>query len=161
MFKPGNFAKLTFMLLACYFMTGCDTSTEGDGSDAARFLGSWVVTSAADMGGSRDVTSTINMLGTLTITLNEDETYLLGLEYSDGVTEDLNIPGSYTVNEVTSRLILSVQLEGQPKVDLSLDYVFVSDEEVEFTIDGITVGLLLGSAGSGLEGSVVLTAEKN
>lgn len=162
MFKSKLFAKLTFILLAGWFIVGCDTTDpEGDGSDAARFIGGWTVTSAADMGGARDVTSTINALGTLSFTLNEDETYLLSLQYADGETEDLDIPGNYTVNEVGKRLVLSVQVEGQPEIDLILPYEFVDDSEVKLTVDGITVSILLGPAGSSLEGGVELTAEKN
>lgn len=162
MFKSNQFAKLTYLLLIGCLAAGCSTTDpEGDGSDAERFIGSWTVTSAADMNGERDVTTTIDALGTLSFTLNADETYLLSLQYADGVTEDLDIPGNYTVNEVSKRLVLSVQVEGQPRVDLTLPYEFVDDSEVKLTVDGLTVGILLGPAGSSLEGGVELTAKKN
>ena len=67
------------------------------------------------------------------------------------------MPGTYSVNESSERLVLGVQLEGLPQVDLTLDYVFNSDTDVEFTTDAATLVILLGAQ---LEGNVVLVSRK-
>jgi hypothetical protein len=161
MCTPNVLSKLAFVFFAALLIIGCDTSDDDDESvDAEKFLGTWTVTSAADMGGDRDVSAAIAALGTLSVLFEDDQSYVLTLVYADGTTPDLNISGIYTVNEASDRVVLSIQLEGLPQVDLNLDYAFVSDTVVEFTADGLTIGLLLGEAASGLEGDVVLTAQK-
>ncbi len=150
--------KLLLVLFASVALVGCDSSDDDEGgNDAERFLGAWDIVSAADQGGERDQTAIFSALGVLTVTLNEDQSYSLVLVYADPETEDLAITGTYTVNDASSRLVLSVQLEGLPQVDLSLTYNFLNDIQVEFTADATTLAILLGAE---LEGNVVLVAEK-
>ncbi len=148
---------LLILTLVSVALVGCDSNDEEETGDAERFLGSWRIVSAADQDGQRDQTAVFSALGTLTLTLNEDASYALVLQYTDPDTPDLPIGGDYTVNEVSSRLILSVQLEGLPTVDLTLTYKFNSDTEVELTADATTLRLLLGAE---LDGSVILVAQK-
>lgn len=146
------------VLFASVALVGCDSNDDDEGgSDAETFLGAWQIVSAADQGGTRDQTAIFSALGTLTVTLNEDQSYTLVLNYVDPQTDDLSIGGTYTVNEVSSRLVLSVQLEGLPQVDLTLTYNFLSDTEVEFTADATTLAILLGAE---LDGDVILNAQK-
>ncbi len=150
--------KLLLVLFASVALVGCDSSDDEDaGSDAETFLGAWQIVSAADQGGMRDQTAIFSALGTLTVTLNEDQSYSLVLNYADPQTDDLAITGTYSVNEVSSRLVLSVQLEGLPQVDLTLSYNFISDTEVDFTADATTLAILLGAE---LDGEMVLNAQK-
>ena len=106
-------------MLGHYFV-GCDSNEDDDedAGDAERFIGSWEIVSAADQGGMRDQTAVFSALGTLTVTLNDDGSYALVLQYTDPATPDLTVPGVYTVNESTNRLILTVQLPDLPQVDL-------------------------------------------
>ncbi len=150
--------KLLLVLFASVALIGCDSNEdEDDTGDAETFLGAWEIVSAADQGGQNDQTDVFAALGTLTITLNDDGTYSLVLVYADGQTPDLTITGNYAVNESSSTLVLSIQLEGLPQVDLPLEYSFRSDTEVEFTADATTLTILLGAQ---LDGSVVLVAQK-
>lgn len=145
------------MIVVAFAYAGCDSNEdEGDGGDAERFIGTWEIVSAADQGGARDQTAVFSALGTLTVALNDDASYALVLQYTDD-TPDLTVPGIYTVNESTSRLILTVQLPDLPQVDLSLTYRFISDTQVEFTADATTLAILLGAE---LEGNVILVADK-
>ncbi len=158
MLKSNWVLKFCVVLLASVAMIGCDSGGDGEGDgDAEQFLGVWRVVSAADQDGQRDQTAVFTMLGTFTLTLNDDQSYALRLVYADGETPDLVVPGTYSVNESSSRLVLGVQLEGLPAVDLTLNYVFNSDTEVEFTTDAATLGILLGAT---LEGNVVLVAQR-
>jgi len=151
---------LAFVLTLSLMSVGCDNSSNNGTTDAERFLGTWAITAAADQGGDRDVTQIFSALGNLSVSLKDDQTYLLHLEYADGVTPDLDLTGNYAVNESESRLVLSIQLEGAPQVNLNMEYVFQSDTVVEFTVNSLTIGILLGDAGSLLEGDVILTAQK-
>ena len=158
MYSSKKILHLLLLLFTSVALVGCDSNDDEEGAgDAEQFLGSWRIVSAADQDGQRDQTAIFAALGTLTINLNEDESYTLVLEYTDPDTPDLTIGGTYTVNEVSSRLILSVQLEGLPQVDLTLMYNFNSDTEVELTADATTLALLLGAE---LDGNVILVAQK-
>lgn len=158
MLKSNLILKFCVVLLASVALVGCDSGGDNEeAGDAERFLGVWQIVSAADQGGARDQTAVFSMLGTFTLTLNEDQSYTLMLEYADGETPALVVPGTYAVNTSSSTLVLGVQLEGLPQVDLELDYAFNGDDEVEFTADAATLVILLGAQ---LEGDVVLVGQK-
>ena len=90
MLKTNIALKFCVVLLASIALVGCDSGGDNDESgDAERFLGVWEIVSAADQGGQRDQTAVFSMLGTFTLTLNEDQSYTLRLVYADGETPDL------------------------------------------------------------------------
>jgi hypothetical protein len=148
---------LPLMLIAGLLATGCDSGDE-DQSDLERFLGTWELTRAADMGGTRDQTAVFESLGVLTLEVGEDGTFILGLNYIDVEEEDLSLGGDYTVNEAIRTLILLVDQEGL-QVPLSFTYTCEDDETALLYIDSTTLRLLLGSAVE-IEGTVELTIEK-
>lgn len=148
------------VLLATMAFIGCDSTDSEDNGDAARFLGPWTIASVADQGGQRDQTGIISSLGTLGLTINDDQTFGLLLQYADPDAEDLALGGTYSLNEGASRLTLNVQLEDLPPIALPLNYVFNSDSEVEFTIESAAATTLTILLGAELEGDVVLVARK-
>ncbi len=149
------------LLVAMVAFAGCDSNgDDGDGDDAARFLGAWTISSIADQGGQRDQTSIVSDLGVLRLTMNDDQTFGLNLQYLDPEAEDLALAGTYVLNEGSTRLTLNVQLDDLPTIALPFTYMFLNDIQVEFTIDAAAATTLTILLGAPLEGDVVLLANK-
>ena len=147
-----------FLLLASIAAVGCDSdpNEEEETTDAERFLGNWAVVSAADQDGARDQTAVFSSLGVMTVDLAENGTFSLLLQYNDPAEPDLSLAGPYTVNSAGKQLVLTIDFQGLT-VNLPFAYVFNSDTEVELTVDGPTLALLLNAP---LEGNVVLGIRK-
>ena len=151
------FYKILFLLIAALVVVGCDsTDDEEPAADAERFVGNWVVVSAADQDGVRDQTPVFADLGELTVDLSENQDFVLALNYTDPMTDDLMLSGPYSLTESSNTLALTVTASGIT-VDLPFQYMFINDDTVELTTNGATIGLLLNTP---LEGDVVLTLER-
>ena len=163
MYTPKKILLLLMVLLVSVSLVGCDTTKDEGTSDAELFLGNWLIVEARDQDGVRDQTAVLAALGALSIELTQDGMYTLAFKYTDPQTPDAVISEAYTVNDSSSRLLLVIQIPNLPPQNLPVDYSFNSDTEVELTIDGTLLAILLnqGSAVNiALEGGVVLVGQK-
>ena len=150
--------RIFLLLIAAVVFVGCDSNDEEDtpAADAERFVGNWIVVAAADQDGVRDQTAVFADLGELTVNLSDVQDFVLALDYTDPMTDDLSLSGPYSLTESSSTLALTVTASGIT-VDLPFQYRFINDDTVELTTNGATIGLLLNTP---LEGDVVLTLER-
>jgi hypothetical protein len=135
-------------------VSGCDST---DTSDLDRFIGTWTLTEARDAEG--DKTAVFAALGSLTLTLNDDDTHLLEIDLTDPEGEDVSLPGTYTVSEVEQLLQLAITFGGVP-VNLPFDYSIEDEDTIVLTAGSAVIVALLGEAGSLLVGDVTLTIER-
>ncbi|MEZ4699660.1 MAG: hypothetical protein R2834_04980 [Rhodothermales bacterium] len=147
---------LVATLLLSFMATGCDSSE--DPTDLSQFIGSWRLVSASDDTG--DKTAVFAALGSLTLDLNEDGTHVLAVDLTDPEADDVNLAGTYTVNDIAQQLLLAITFSGVP-FNLTFDYVIQDADTVVLTANSTVIAALLGAeAGALLEGDVTLTIER-
>ena len=165
MIAPKLLNRFLCVLLASLVVVGCDSNEDdedgSEGSSAAElFVGSWEVTSAADMGGTRDQSAIFADQGMLSVDFVEEGTFMLVFDNLDEMEQDLSLEGPYTISESDMSVSLQVSINDLPFA-LPFTYRFVSDDTVELTtIDpniAVTIGILLDAA---LDGNVVLVLER-
>lgn len=108
---------------------GCD-SNEDDESDADRIMGTWNLVSIAD--DVEDQTAGFAGLANgLKVTFNGDGTFILNLDYKDDSgRDDVQLPGTYSINESSQELTLSVPIL---QSELLFDYDFDSDDQISLS----------------------------
>src|SRR5690606_9103960 len=110
-------SSIFFALVLALVMVGCDSDSNDDElTDAEIFVGDWVVTGISDDTG--DKTAAFGALvESLNVTFTDAATFLLMLNYRDDAgIDDLNLPGTYTLNADINSLILSIGEIGRAHV---------------------------------------------
>ena len=147
-------STLLFGILAVTMMAACDSNEDEGSSDLDQLVGVWNVTAVSDANG--DQTALFQLLGTIQITLNEDQTYRLLIDRADPTADDTDLPGSFTIDEAVKQLILSVTLEAGT-IPVAFGYEILNEQQTTMSISALLLSGVLTEVSGLLSGTVVMT----
>lgn len=153
--------RLSHILLVAILFLGVGCDSDNEPSLAEQFVGTWELTAVSDDVGDRTDLIFLAANG-LTLTFNDDQSYSLFYDARDNAG-DINLAGTFNVSEARSVVALAVPfIPDAPPSNVDFGYTFVTDSEVELTVESLIVNTLLMTEGTpaALQGLVTLTVTK-
>ncbi len=144
-----------FVLLLLGWTSGCDSNNDGnDGpSDAEIFVGEWGVARITD--GDGDQTQAfLDLVVSFLTSLRADGTFDITIDYNDAANaagqNDIDVSGTYTVNESNNTLTLTAA----NAVALPLSYTIENNDRITISGNALLLNLAFGT---NYTGTVALT----
>ena len=146
-----------FVLLLLGWTSGCDSNNDDGLSDAEIFVGEWGIARITD--GDGDQTQAfLSLVDSFLTSLRADGTFDIIIDYNDAANaasqSDINVSGTYTVNESNNTLTLTAA----GAVALPLSYTIENNDRI--TISGVAFLINL-AFGTDYTGTVALTIVRN
>ena len=150
-------SSLLLITLLAIAGVGCD-SDDNEESDAAKFVGHWVLTGVSDDDGDALATFAENF-DSISLTNVDDGSFTLTVDPKVG--DNIVLPGTYSVNESADRFTLVATTPLGP-ASLNFTYAFDGDNTIVLTSD-TTTALLLNTLFDGVDlvGQAVITISRN
>lgn len=146
--------RFTYLLAVCVCLAmaiGCDSNDE-DESDADRLVGQWQLQSLTDDTGDR-TQDFLSEADGFSATLRSDGTFSLLMDFNAAAeaagNSDVLLTGTYTVNESTRQLAMTVDALG---ATLPAGYEIVTDDTVDLIAPAVLINPIFG--GLPLQGTV-------
>jgi len=144
---------LSVVAFAAFVNVACDSSGDGDAlTDLEMFEGSWAVAGASDDTGDVSVTFAMNF-NSITALFRADGTVDVTVDAIDDAG-DLALSGTYSVNELTKTLTVSITGFSVPLV---LSYEFMGANEFDASAAAAIINVAFGTT---LDGTAVITFQK-
>ncbi len=141
-----------FLLVLLFALTsiGCDSTEDDDPSDAEIFVGTWTLVGLSDDEGDK-----LALFGQVangfTATLRGDNTFHVLVDYIQ--QDDLEIAGTYTVNEDATTLVLSIGTQNP-----AFDYQIENENRIVLFAPAVIVNTLFQT--SAYVGQVRITIQR-
>ncbi|MEM6645808.1 MAG: hypothetical protein AAF730_06115 [Bacteroidota bacterium] len=153
--------RLSHILLVAVLLLGVGCDSDNEPSLAEQFIGTWTLNAVSDDVGDR-TDLIFSAANGLTLTFNDDQSYSLFFDAIDD-TGDISLAGTFNVSEARSVVALSVPfIPDAPPSNVDFGYTFVTDSQVDLTVDALIVNTLLMTTGTpaALQGLVTLSVTK-
>ena len=146
-----------FVLLLLGWTSGCDSNNDDGPSDAEIFVGEWGVARITDADGDQ-TQAFLGLVDSFLTSLRADGTFDITIDYNDAANaarqSDIDVSGTYTVNESNNTLTLTAATA----VALPLSYTIENNDRI--TISGVAFLINL-AFGTDYTGTVALTIARN
>ena len=135
-----------FVLLLLGWTSGCDSNKDGnDGpSDAEIFVGEWGVARITDADGDQ-TQAFLSLVDSFLTSLRADGTFDITIDYNDAANaagqNDINVSGTYAVNESSNTLTLTIANAGA----LPLNYRIENNDRITISGNALLINLAFGT----------------
>ncbi len=142
-----------FVLLLLGWISGCDSNNNDGPSDAEIFVGEWGVARITDADGDQ-TEAFLSLVDSFLTSLRADGTFDITIDYNDAANaagqNDIDVSGTYTVNESSNTVTLTVANVGA----LPLSYMIENNDRITISGNALLINLAFGT---NYTGTVALT----